>query len=174
MADDKKVVGRVPEPLNEDTYAKSVRLDRENLKRCYEGKVVVKKSDRPLQNTRQGTLRYYLHNLVHHDTVLKDWRIHMHEIHAHSGKHNHQGTTALFVLDGEGYTIVDGEKVEWKKGDLILLPIKPGGVDHQHFNRDPNKPARWLALSYRPFKEAMAQFIEQKEDAPGYHSDKQA
>jgi len=172
MADEQKVLEQQAALLNEDTYATGVRLDRENLKRCFEGKVVVKKSERPLQKTRQGWLRYYLHNLVHHDTVLKDWRIFVHEIYTHTGKHNHQGAMGLFVLDGEGYTIVDGERVDWKKGDLILLPVKPGGVDHQHFNRDPQKPARWLALSYRPFKEAMAQFIEQKEDAPGYQSAK--
>ena len=32
----------------------------------------------------------------------------MHEIHTHTGKHNHQGAMGLFVLEGEGYTIVDG------------------------------------------------------------------
>lgn len=168
MAEEERNLNQQPEPLKEDTYAASVRLDRENLKRCYEGRVVVKKTEAPLQTTRQGRLRYYLHNLLIHDTVLKDWRIFVHEVHTHSGKHNHQGGLPIFVLDGKGYTIVDGKRIEWKKGDLILLPIKSGGVDHQHFNLDPNKPARWLALSYRPFKETMAQFLEQKEDAPGY------
>lgn len=172
MAKEEAILNQQAGPLNENVYDGSVRVDRENLKRCYEGKVVVKRNERPLQKTRQGLVRYYLHNVLIHDTALKDWRIFVHEIHTHSGKHNHQGGLPIFVLDGEGYTIVDGKRVEWKKGDLILLPIKPGGVDHQHFNRNPDKPARWLALSYRPFKEAMAQFIEQKEDAPGYQSAK--
>lgn len=172
MAEEGKILDPQAAPVKEDTYAAGVRLDREALKRCYEGKVVVKKSEAPLEKTRQGWVRYYLHNLLIHDTALKDWRIIGHEIHTHSGKHNHQGGLPIFVLDGEGYTIVDGQRVDWKKGDLILLPIKPGGVDHQHFNLDPNKPARWLAFAYRPFKEAMAQFTEQKEDAPGYQSTK--
>ena len=109
----------------EDIYDQTVRVSIDLLKRYYEGKVVVKAKDRPLESTRQGWLRHYLFDHVLHDTVLKDWRVLVHEIHKHSGKHTHQGGLVIFILDGEGYTIVDGERVEWKKGDLILLPIKP-------------------------------------------------
>ena len=131
MAKEERILEQQAAPLKEDTYAAGVRLDRENLKRGYEGKVVVKKNERPLQNTRQGQFRFYLHNLVHHDTVLKDWRIFVQEIHTHSGKHNHQGALGLFVLDGEGYTIVDGVKVPWHKGSL--LHVQGPQTPHQHF-----------------------------------------
>lgn len=154
----------------EDIYDRTVRVSHDLLKRYYEGKVVVKAKDRPLESTRQGWLRHYLFDHVLHDTVLKDWRVLVHEIHKHSGKHTHQGGLVIFILDGEGYTIVDGEKVEWKKGDLILLPIKPGGVEHQHFDRNPDRPARFLAMIYGPFQDVMAHFMEQKEDSPHYQS----
>lgn len=156
----------------EDIYDCTVRLLKEQLKRFYESKVVVKAKDRPLEITRQGWLRHYLFDLVFNDTVLKDWRVLVHEIHTHSGKHTHQGGLVIFILDGEGYTVVDGEKAEWKKGDLILLPIKPGGVEHQHFNRDPNKPSRFLAIIYGPYQDAMAHFMEHKEESPQYRSAK--
>lgn len=154
----------------QDTYDRSILKMREQLKRYQEGKVVVKGRERPLERTRQGWLRYYLHNFLFHDTALKDWRIFVHEIYTHSGKHTHQGGLVIFILDGEGYTVVDGEKVEWKKGDLILLPVKPGGVEHQHFNINPNKPVRWLAMIYAPYQDAIAHFLEQKEESPEHKS----
>ena len=162
-----------PTAPNETSYDRELRLLKEQVKRFQEGRVVVKAKDCPLERTRQGLLRFYLHNLMIHDTVLKDWRVFVHEIHTHSGKHTHQGGLVIFVLDGEGYTLVDREKVEWKKGDLILLPIKPGGVEHQHFNRDPNRPSRWLALIYAPFQDALAHFLDQKEESPSHTDPRQ-
>ncbi|MBI2953759.1 MAG: cupin domain-containing protein [Chloroflexi bacterium] len=55
----------------------------------------------------------------------------MDEPHKNSGRHGHM-EAVLYVLDGEGYTIVDGERVDWKKGSLIQVP-GPDSV-HQHFN----------------------------------------
>ncbi len=39
-----------------------------------------------------------------------------------------------------------GERVDWEKGDLVLPPMKPSGVEHQHFKLDPEKPALWMAF----------------------------
>lgn len=49
----------------------------------------------------------------------------------HSGKHAHM-EAVLYVLQGEGYSIVDGEKVPWKKG--TVLQIQGPQTVHQHFN----------------------------------------
>ncbi len=49
------------------------------------------------------------------DTVAEDSTYFIHEVKVHSGKHKHQGGIQLFVLDGEGYTVVDGKKMEWEK-----------------------------------------------------------
>lgn len=49
----------------------------------------------------------------------------------HSGKHSHM-EAVLYVLQGEGYSIVDGERINWKKGTLFQVP-GPMTV-HQHFN----------------------------------------
>lgn len=148
-----------------DTYERVLHLHKEQIRRGYEGKVVIKAKERPVEKSRQGWLRYYLYGELFPETALKEWGVFLNEIHNHTGKHMHQGGLAIFVLDGEGYTILDGQKVEWKKGDLILLPIKPGGVEHQHFNRDPNKPARWLAFIYWPYNEAMAHYLEHHENS---------
>ena len=49
----------------------------------------------------------------------------------HSGKHAHM-EAILYVLQGEGYTIIDGEKVPWKPGTCMHI-AGPQTV-HQHFN----------------------------------------
>ena len=149
-----------------NTYERAVRLLRGRVRRSMKGRIVVSKAERPLERTRQGRLRFYLHDAAIHDTALKDWRVFVHEIPERTGRHTHQGGLALFVLEGKGWTVLEGKRVDWKAGDLILLPIRPGGVEHQHFNADPKKPARWLALVYSPHMDAIAHFIEQKEDAP--------
>ncbi len=62
------------------------------------------------------------------DTAATDWTCFIHDVKRQSGKHRHQGGIQLFVLEGEGYTVVDGEKVNWEKWDLIVLPVKPTGL----------------------------------------------
>lgn len=49
----------------------------------------------------------------------------------HGGKHAHM-EAMLYILEGEGYTVVDGVKVPWKKGSL--LHVQGPQTEHQHFN----------------------------------------
>lgn len=81
-----------------------------------------------------------------------------------SQKHGHQNTALLFVLEGRGYDISDGERVDWEEGDVCL--VAPGTV-HQHFNADPDKPARVLIIKSKPiYNFANLNFQEFKEKAP--------
>ena len=96
--------------------------------------MVVKPSEREFFLTRQGRLMYHLNPEIHKNTPLQDWRVFSHDLKTQSGKHRHQGGLVIYVIIGKGYSVVDGERVDWQAGDLLLLPIKPGGVEHQHFN----------------------------------------
>lgn len=49
----------------------------------------------------------------------------------HGGKHAHM-EAVLYILAGEGYSIVGDEKVPWKKG--TLLHVQGPQTPHQHFN----------------------------------------
>ena len=49
----------------------------------------------------------------------------------HSGKHGHM-EALLYVLQGEGYSIIDGKTVSWKRG--TLLQVQGPQTVHQHFN----------------------------------------
>jgi quercetin dioxygenase-like cupin family protein len=77
--------------------------------------------------------------------------LHIHSIdlapRAKSLKHGHQNEALVYILEGKGYEIHDGKTYEWNAGDLVLIH---GGCVHQHFNADPNKPARGLIIKSKP------------------------
>jgi gentisate 1,2-dioxygenase len=55
--------------------------------------------------------------------------------------HKHTASAARIVVEGEGaYTVVDGEKLPMKSGDLILTP---GGCWHDH-GHSGKEPVIWL------------------------------
>ena len=47
-----------------------------------------------------------------------------------TGKHQH-GEEGIFILAGEGFSVVDGKRYDWDTGSCLLMPY---GVTHQHFN----------------------------------------
>ena len=148
-------------------YEDLLERDRRNIERLETGEVVVHADDIPWHQNRHARVKYLLHPM-RPETAVSDTMIFVHEIHKHSGMHRHQGGLALFVLDGRGHTVVNGVAHEWEAGDLILLPIKPGGCEHQHFNRYADKPCKWIAFIYKPLHDEVASYIEQREPAPEY------
>ena len=136
-------------------YFKSAR-DRVHLPH------VTKSTDVPWQIGRNGTSKYYSSPFM--NTVLPDWYIFRKTIRDKNGRHTHQGGLIIFGLYGEGESLVDDERVPWGEGDLLILPVKPGGVEHQHFNmRGPDDPAEWLAMVDIPFLELLGAQLTQNE-----------
>jgi hypothetical protein len=170
MADAQRTRVREREPASEDVYEQHIRDYKQVRDRSLTGKIVVKAADRPFRQTRQGLIRHYLSQIALPDTAVHNWIVFVHDIHRHSGKHKHQGGLAIFVLEGEGYTIVDGDRIDWQAGDLILLPLKLGGCEHQHFNRHADQPCKWIAFIHRPIHDEVASVLEQREVSPEYQS----
>jgi hypothetical protein len=56
---------------------------------------------------------------------------------------------------------------EWEAGDVIYIP--PNTI-HQHFNADPQRPARLISATNRIYKYCGLNDLEQLEDAPEYDS----
>lgn len=99
-----------------------------------------------------------------------------------SGKHRHIAEEVFFVLEGKGYDLhwdVDFElkdeytwkwakepkKFEWEEGDFVYIPPYS---EHQHFNSDPDKPARIISATNRLVKALGFDWIEQVEPAADY------
>lgn len=151
-----------------NAYEAAISAQEKVLARGRSGKVLIRDEERPWENTRQGRLRYFLIPDLHPDTVLQQWRVFSQEIRSQSGKHRHQGGVSIYILEGKGYTIADGKRYDWEKGDLLTLPVKPGGVEHQHFNTSPDGPSRWMAFVYLPLANHVALHLEQVEVSPDY------
>jgi quercetin dioxygenase-like cupin family protein len=158
---------REREAPKQNSYELAIQQDRERSQRHLTGRIVVRLADCPQGLTRQGRLRYYLSPVVT-DTPLQDWTVFTHEIRTVSGKHRHQGGLIIYVIDGTGYSVVDGVRYDWEKGDLVLLPLRQNGVEHQHFNTSPDKPALWMAFIHAPTREYVASEITQTEVSPEY------
>ncbi len=168
MAEFERTRTREKEAPGRSSYELAIQLDREFAERQLMGRIVCKFDDCPQTLTRQGRLRNYL-GLTTKDTPLQDWVVFTHEIRTASGRHRHQGGLIIYVIDGKGYSVVDGERVEWEKGDLVLLPLREKGVEHQHFNSDtPEKPALWMAFIHGPTRDYVASEMTQSEVSPEY------
>ncbi|MFN2460649.1 MAG: cupin domain-containing protein [Candidatus Velthaea sp.] len=58
-------------------------------------------------------------------------------------KHRHGGEAWLYALEGRGHSELDGERVDWKAGDLVVVDH---WAWHQHFNSDPEVTARMIRV----------------------------
>lgn len=164
-----RVIERRPEPEPEETTsAYTFRWFEEKEKQLKEGRVVIKGKEIRWEQNRQAVIKPYINPANWAKWGSPEWIIFINHIKKHSGKHVHQGGLGIFVLEGRGYTVVDGERFDWEKDDLIILPVKPGGCEHQHFNLDPNKAAEWLAIIFVPFRMACGNEPRQKELSPTY------
>ncbi len=108
---------------------------------------VVKEKDLPLETNPMGQMRWYLHpNLK--DAVVNVMMVYQQEIPpgSRSGRLKFQGGQVIMILDGQGYTSIDGVKHNWKKGDVLNLPLRDDGIIVQHFNTDNKETAKFLAV----------------------------
>jgi quercetin dioxygenase-like cupin family protein len=64
----------------------------------------------------------------------------------HSGSHKHTHTEAmLYVLEGRGFSMIDGERYDWEEGDAVHVP--PRMTSHEHFN-DSDARTRTLRIEF--------------------------
>jgi quercetin dioxygenase-like cupin family protein len=84
----------------------------------------------------------------------------------HSASHSHTHTEAmLYVLEGRGYSLIDGVRHEWSAGDAVHIP--PRMTHHGHFN-DSDSRARTLRIEFgiRYFYEELWRGYEKIKDKP--------
>jgi mannose-6-phosphate isomerase-like protein (cupin superfamily) len=158
---------REPEAREQLHYDQALAMMAELRDRQYTRKVVIRDEDRPWEQSRQGYAKHIMDPLID-DTALTDWWMFVHEIKRHSGKHRHQGGLVIYVLEGKGYTVCDSVRYDWEAGDLIVLPLKPGGIEHQHFNTDDSQSAKWIAFIYVPYWFGAASELIQIENSPDF------
>jgi hypothetical protein len=144
----------------------------EQREQIHTGIQVIKEGDLPLESNRQGLMRWYMHPTIK-DTALATMIFYQQEIPpgSRSGRVKFQGGQVILILEGKGYTLIDGVKHTWEAGDLLNLPLRPRGIIVQHFNTDPNVTVKFVATEPNwtdcTFVDRGSGF-EQLEDAPEY------
>jgi quercetin dioxygenase-like cupin family protein len=154
------------EPV-ENTYDRYLKLLSDEVAFCNTVTHVIRYEEQPWEWTRQGRLKWFTHPDIA-SSARRVW-LYMQEIPAgsRSGRHRHMAEEQVYVIQGQGCDIHDGERWNWEKGDLINIPPM---AEHQHFNTDAKNPV--LLYSSVPGLGADLGLggIEQLEDAPEFIS----
>jgi gentisate 1,2-dioxygenase len=73
--------------------------------------------------------------------------------------HRHTGSAVYHVVQGEGATIIDGQRFVWRKGDIIALP--PWAL-HEHANTSGREDAVLFSIQDTPVLQALGLYREEK------------
>jgi quercetin dioxygenase-like cupin family protein len=64
-----------------------------------------------------------------------------------SNRHRHNYETILYILEGEGTTVIEGREVQWKAGDAVYIPV---WAWHHHQNASNTEACRYIACENAP------------------------
>lgn len=145
-------------------------------------KKIITPAEMPWEMSRQGILKHLINEQMNTRMETVDAYMQIIPPGSRSGKHRHLAEECLYVLEGYGYDlhqdcdleITDAcrwkpqetvQRFDWEAGDVIYVP--PNTI-HQHFNADPDRPARLVSSINRIFKHCGLNDLEQIEDAPEY------
>jgi gentisate 1,2-dioxygenase len=143
-------------------YDESLEFSAKEEKLRKSSRKILKKSERSVEESRHQTyIGLVSQNNGFHIRTLMTF---IGEIPPGSktGMHRHYNEAAIYVLSGRGYSVIDGETVEWEEGDCLCIPMMAW---HQHFNKDADRPCQYLAAINSPLMKSIGVFhIEQKDD----------
>ncbi len=130
---------------------------------------VLKAKELPWENSRQGRQKYVVHPQI--PFGLRTFDAFLQEIPpgGWSGKHCHVGEEVQFIIDGEGYSVLDGVRYDWGKWDVVCIPVM---TTHQHFNSDSKRSALFISLQSRMYSFIGHGGVEHLEDASTYQAQK--
>jgi gentisate 1,2-dioxygenase len=105
------------------------------------GAWLIKGKEVPWEKNRQGNMQWYLHPALE-DTAIRSMIFFRQEIPpgGRSGAQKSPGGQVIYIVQGRGYTTLDGVRHNWEAEDVVNIPIRSDGVVVQHFNRDKHEP----------------------------------
>lgn len=164
--------GMVEEMQGRNLWEEILQLRDQQRKDQEKAVWLIKGKDLPWENNKQGIMRWYMHPLLR-TPCINTMKIFVQELPpgGRSGRLHHPGNQVIFILEGQGYTVLDGQKHHWSKNDVVQLPLRIKGVTVQHFNTDPDRPARFVACEPNSFLSAgvdRGSGFEQIEVSPDY------
>lgn len=108
-----------------------------------------------------GPQTFSRHYIEPKDGITQTFHIHLEEYApgGKSQKHGHVNEAAFYILDGRGYEIHDGVRYDWQAGDIAIVH---NNCVHQHFNANPDRPARALVIKTKPMYMFMNMLFQQQ------------
>lgn len=160
--------------MQQDHWEEIIALRDRQREQRKGARQVVGIEDRPQETSRQGLMRWYLHPGLT-DTVLSTILFFEQEIPpgSRSGRLKFQGGQVMMILEGRGYTLVDGVRHAWEAGDVVNLPLRADGIVVQHVNADREKPVKFVAAEMNWLECTTVDRgcgFEQLENAPEYRA----
>jgi len=80
--------------------------------------------------------------------------------------HRHTNMALCIIVKGEGYSIIDGEKIEWEAGDVF---IAPPWTDHEHCNTSETEQALFYTIQDVPVVSNMGVWFRESPETPRAH-----
>ncbi|MGH7831149.1 MAG: cupin domain-containing protein [Candidatus Binatia bacterium] len=161
-------------------YAEDLKRAKEEKERDQKYPKAIKPEEMPWEDSPQGRLKHMAREGI--NPWIKDVDMCMQELPpgGASGKHRHMAEELMYIVEGRGYSLhwdvdfdlsaayewkvaTEPKRFDWEEGDLVWIPVN---TVHQHFNSDPDKPARFISASNRIYKYLGWGDIEQLEEAP--------
>ncbi|MBI2997403.1 MAG: cupin [Deltaproteobacteria bacterium] len=163
-----------------DYYRKSLERSKKFRQELERRKVVIKCSEMPWEKSPQGLIKHIVNEEMFSREFALDMYMQLLEPGKRSGKHRHMAEEVFYVLEGRGYDLhwdveadinikyeyrwaEEPKRLDWAEGDFVYIPPY---TTHQHFNTDPNKPARILSATNRLVRALGFDWLDQVEDAP--------
>jgi len=111
-----------------------------------QGAWLIKGRDLAWENNRQGNMKWFLHPALD-NTAIRSMIVFEQIIPpgGRSGAQKTPGGSVLYILEGRGYTLLDGVRHDWQAEDLVNIPIRAEGVVVQHVNADPRRRVRFVS-----------------------------
>ncbi|MBI2185228.1 MAG: cupin domain-containing protein [Thaumarchaeota archaeon] len=131
---------------SEERYRILLEFSAKEREKWSNSKLITRKEELRFEKTRQGTTAQVVNPLMGFNVKTIGAFIREISPGKKGGKHRHRMEAIIHVLSGQGYSIIDDRKIEWKEGDTLCIP--PWSW-HQHFNTD-TRPAKLFAATSIP------------------------
>jgi gentisate 1,2-dioxygenase len=82
----------------------------------------------------------------------------------HTQTHRHASSSVYLVIQGHGFSVIDGQRYDWEPGDVFAVP---SWACHEHANVSTTEAAALFAFSDAPVMHALGLYREEIVSAPG-------
>lgn len=134
------------------------------------GPRVIRGTEVPWEDTRQGKLKYYISLWTEVAARALDVMAAEIEPGGHTGKHRHIFEELIYVVEGQGYDVHEDTQYPWQAGDLVCVPPMTA---HQHFNTG-DRPAKLISVWPRQLAHEFLGGIEHISDASSWRRNENA